>query len=1435
MPLFRTPTGKIVTLSQEEAGSAAANGYEPVAVGSAGLGTEEAPDTGELGGLLAGITGGLSGASLGLSDLIGSQFASPGQRGFVQQSREQHPITTGAAQFAGALIPSLAAPGSGLATTPAGATASLGRTIIESAAPEGTGLLGRTAAHAIGAGAEGALYGGGDYLSQMALEDKPLSAEGFVGAMGYGALFGAPIGAGMSLGGAALQRASSLFPRREVSAAAASGIARDATASLKQAVDDGDQMMQAAQRRIALTDSKIGLAEHGEQATRDIFGEAHPQAITDQALGGVDSAQLKDALQKYQASKDQLTDWIRTAGDPDLESILGDLQVPEVQKIQTRRSGVQWPPEPSESTIGAGEAGFGADQATSAGGRRAAPLPVEPSAVPDSLLASVREPESFSPSPAADVTRQVRGIGKGTPPQGVPSDLLDQVNIPSPAKPAEPLSNEEFDSFKNDFRHSSKKEHFAAGMYYSKNGDFEINGALRGGRVPHPDDAKAIADLDDALTQPETAIQRDTTLYRGLSGKWAEEHFAEMKPGQVFEDPGYLSTAHNADSKVRNESVVFNIHTPAGVHGVPIPSKYSSEREILLGRGTRLRVDSNELKPYIPTDTRWKSSVGHEVNPDKSVTIEFNDGSKHTYPPYRELNVTIINDHAPPPKIEKLTDEQLISGPLDQFSKKQLRQHQDALTREMDKAGRDTPRYAELGKRWDEAVGFIHGDKFPTTDYRGPSQAVAEPGDLEGLLRGTKAKIDEGAALNKIGTEHPAYEKIDIGTPARPAGRGPHNNYEASAMAADERAAQGAANTFSIDGTKLSMVSETKPLIHGGTPRTYISVMRTLSDGEIVPIATAEFVNRDNTLHPEHVTVDPAWQRKGIATRMYDMAERKSGKRVIASDTQTPEGAAFSRKYRSNRDVPSADERVARGAASEAKLPSDALGAIRQDFKAQGLDLLEGSTSTGGIEDLKKLMREHFAEPPIVSGVPKTRVEPGMAAEMGALHKENIGKTIVERDMRTRMKNLHDDQKIAELLSKHDGNNVDIGPDIAKAAKVIGDYERDSADLVEILGSDAPASAQANAKGYREAVGKQSESQAVGSNRLAGDISSKVSPAVEHAAGGKAGSALGKMADLGTALEVLHALGVHTPALSAIPVIGPILGLFLKARAVMKMIGRRGGSVAKSADGSVAARSAELQNRIATATGAMLATGGKGAKKLSAIIAGPAVTLTTKLFPGDGDTKSKDLQVLYEARSNELAHALQPGAIAHAVGDRLKVSDPLMQDAITSQIERGLKFIESKRPKQTFSPGMLPGDGAPKISKVLLDEWGKYIHAVNDPASVIEDLAKGHLSIEGAETLHVVYPNLFLKAQQVLLDHAAEFKKTLPYTRRVALSIAYQIPVDGTMTQSHMMFLQPPPTVGTVPQTPGQSPGMPSSTPAIIGPLKIGTQTMTSLDRRAGA
>lgn len=108
--------------------------------------------------------------------------------------------------------------------------------------------------------------------------------------------------------------------------------------------------------------------------------------------------------------------------------------------------------------------------------------------------------------------------------------------------------------------------------------------------------------------------------------------------------------------------------------------------------------------------------------------------------------------------------------------------------------------------------------------------------------------------------------------------------------------------SFTVQGKSMRLVSETTTAPNG-SKKTTVTVMRTLSDGEEVPAATAEFSHRETGLHPDNVTVEPVLQRNGIGTRMYEAAELESGKKVIPSDNQTPEGKAFSTRYRAARDA----------------------------------------------------------------------------------------------------------------------------------------------------------------------------------------------------------------------------------------------------------------------------------------------------------------------------------------------------------------------------------------------------------------------------------------------------------------------------------------------------------------------------------------------------
>lgn len=430
------------------------------------------------------------------------------------------------------------------------------------------------------------------------------------------------------------------------------------------------------------------------------------------------------------------------------------------------------------------------------------------------------------------------------------------------------------------------------------------------------------------------------------------------------------------------------------------------------------------------------------------------------------------------------------------------------------------------------------------------------------------------------------------------------------------------------------------------------------------------------------------------------------------------------------------------------------------------------------------------------------------------------------------------DEAIDNALRPHNGEHADVSPDLSEAAAVIGKVESTSADLAEALGSTAPAASAERAKQFRAASAAASDSSSAAAAHAADDIQTKLVPEVARSTGKAIDSSmLDRLGDVGAGLEVLKAIGVAVPDPASIPVIGPVLSLYLKGRAAMGVVKRAGGSVPRTAENIIASKAAATRNRVNESVSKILDVSAKVARG-SRARAGVAGQLAHQLFPSGEKRASKDStpHQLYLARMDELARATQPGAIRTAVRERVQTSDPVLQNEIVAAMERKLGFLQGKAPRQMLLPTLLKGDGEWRPSKVQLAIFGRYVQAAEDPASVLEDVAQGDgVSIEAAETLRSVYPSLYREAQMMLLDRAQTMEATLPYTRRLVLSALFEIPVDGTMSPSHIEFLrQGSPAAAPMPAQGSPAPGAPP-TPTVSGPMASADRAMTALDRRAGA
>lgn len=448
-------------------------------------------------------------------------------------------------------------------------------------------------------------------------------------------------------------------------------------------------------------------------------------------------------------------------------------------------------------------------------------------------------------------------------------------------------------------------------------------------------------------------------------------------------------------------------------------------------------------------------------------------------------------------------------------------------------------------------------------------------------------------------------------------------------------------------------------------------------------------------------------------------------------------------------------------------------------------------------------------------------------------------------------------QAVEETIGRRTG---DINEDVEEAAKVITAHEAAAAEATEALGPDAPPSAQAHAQAFREAqkaaeqgATDQTAQLADGLERWSGHIQAAEATGADAYAGreleggttlggevrakpgkaGKPGGILGKVADVA---EVLRMMGMPLPNPAMIPVIGPLLGAYLKARVLAKAFGRFGGKVAQTAETTIASKAAQTLTRANAAVDSLVSGATMTLDRASKEVGAPAAVLAHTLFDAspDGkrakDPKGTSVEDSYHARMDELTAALAPGAIERSVRQRVRASDPAIMTSLVAAMQRQLEFLWQKAPKPDAPPSLL--DSGPRWApgKCELAAWSRYVDACHDPAAVLERAAAGRgVSVEQAETLRTVYPALYLAAQTRLVQQRTAAKnsnKPIPFRRKMTMGALFDMPVDESLQPETAAYLQ---QSYQAPAPAPQPSGM-MGQPTIAAPVNLGQRTMNRLD-----
>lgn len=255
------PDGTILQATEEDAAQLRQYGYkdqDPVARAAENVAqAEEAYYTTPSQKVKTAIEGLGSGMTLGISDKLLEATTDAGITGDEWRSRsEYNPGIRLGSELVGAIAPSFL---SGGTLTPAGA-------LVEGANVATKGISGAIGRSVVRGGIEGAGFGLGAEVSQSALTGDPLTVEGTLAGMGWGALWGGGLSAvGGAIEGRIAKKASVLAEKEAGSAAATKLLDEQYGAfrgAVKEAGTKADEAFKAVEKELDAQVANVKLEKH---------------------------------------------------------------------------------------------------------------------------------------------------------------------------------------------------------------------------------------------------------------------------------------------------------------------------------------------------------------------------------------------------------------------------------------------------------------------------------------------------------------------------------------------------------------------------------------------------------------------------------------------------------------------------------------------------------------------------------------------------------------------------------------------------------------------------------------------------------------------------------------------------------------------------------------------------------------------------------------------------------------------------------------------------------------------------------------------------------------------------------------------------------------------------------------------------------------------
>lgn len=181
---------------------------------------------------------------------------------------------------------------------------------------------------------------------------------------------------------------------------------------------------------------------------------------------------------------------------------------------------------------------------------------------------------------------------------------------------------------------------------------------------------------------------------------------------------------------------------------------------------------------------------------------------------------------------------------------------------------------------------------------------------------------------------------------------------------------------------------------------------------------------------------------------------------------------------------------------------------------------------------------------------------------------------------------------------------------------------------------------------------------------------------------------------------------------------------------------------------------------------------------------------------------SSELLTAFRARENELRAQVMDGptgkpvmspsanATLHQRLAGLWAVDPHMADMVESAARQRVEFLASKLPPRPNSQVFTIGQDRWQPPDLAMRKFARYVEATENPNGVLERFAAGRMSPEDAEAFRVVYPEMWGSMKAQIMGRLPEVQATLPFRKRLMLSLFFDAPIDSSQDPTTAAMLQ---------------------------------------------